>query len=550
MEDKGIIMEDLNLPAQCHLQVASDQTEMTALAAQSQQVGRQKQRCGPSGSKLANRITIPLDEHNQILHNFKNEAYGEMAMLREEIDIIRKQRNAADASLAQFISAQASSHPISTLDTDNNVTDQLQQAVEDKKYEIEALKQSNKALQTAMNRFKQKVKILEDREHDLNAQLEITAELRHLQAKEYEATKKGPILLDEDAQKSIEEIFGQKIRTWARLAFRGMSKYTLISTLLSIRPNNFIPEEIFAIQMTSTVALIGPVAFFETLIASAVSKFFFGDPYFLSKRDLHKSLTLIQQTGGVVNIELSCNWKSKTVELLETIARKYTNPTENSENPIEVVKVEEFIENLNGYAGLIEFLRECANLAIDWHKRPMDFMIVGQEYVGKAWNHTQQGEFCTIFKGTGDDSDGKYTDQKIIAIINPGFVKLTDSYGRKLPKPIVWSKALVALAEQRDIDVLETKNAPQDDIEMIYDSVPTYEVQVPGTPETKPEIPARPQKSYNSSPEYSGFSNAASDQFAASPVERVDLTTSPTTQSSTYKTKIHPTNWFGVKNRH
>ncbi|KAK6341566.1 hypothetical protein TWF696_008638 [Orbilia brochopaga] len=312
------------------------------------------------------------------------------------------------------------------------------------------------------------------------------AEIKRLQTKEYESTRKGPILLDEDAEQRIEEFFGQRLRAWSRMSFRGLENHKIIDLLKYYEGegafNTPLCKEAFLAPMSLAFQKLGPATFFESLISSTLIKSIFKTHFFLAGSQSKTFLTQFRRSAKRVNPESAYAWTAKTVELLENLVQETRQLGQPDDTMVHATVYREFTTLLVGYMRIFMdqypklsedkkatndmklegIIQDCISLALDWHKRNMNMKVIDQEYLMISNDNphldlSRYKEFCRIHKSKSDmdeaDGNGKV---RVLAVVTPGFARFTDFEGRRLPKPIIWSKAVLAIAPDEDIAMEDT----------------------------------------------------------------------------------------------
>ncbi|KAF3910363.1 hypothetical protein ABW20_dc0100509 [Dactylellina cionopaga] len=469
---------------------------------------------------------ITIAQHNRDIRAANDQAHREMSDLHGEIAYLKKERDEAVAELEKL------KDKINELNRRNQLQAKqiklrsqppalrspyeiVEPVSRQKPYQIEQLEHSVQILEKDRDKYKRWYKDLDERRVEAEQLLQnANTEVKRLQSKEYEATRKSTVLLDEDAQKEIESIFGQRIRTWARLSFRGLKKEIIIPIIELInesgRFNNVLYFSCFIAPIPLVLDKIGPVAFFEALVASTLTNKFFRDPFFLCNPGFRDNLMTLRDSANTIDQEAVCHWTSRTVGLLEHLAGLREQMSLSMDQLLAREFPSDFGETLAGYMEcfmqqnkkldetkiqdsknkLIGIVQDCVKLALDWHKREMSFGLIDIISLGindntiiqdRQQDRQNLNAYCTIHKGTDEDAGLRGHTMKVLGIITPGFTKLTDPEGRCLANPIIWSKAVIALIEEEEEiameDALEPSGAP------MQSNLSVEIVQVCGTPE-------------------------------------------------------------------
>ncbi|KAF3916398.1 hypothetical protein ABW21_db0207100 [Orbilia brochopaga] len=329
------------------------------------------------------------------------------------------------------------------------------------------------------------------------------AEIQRLQKKEYEATRKAPVLLDEDVNESIEAIFGQKLRAWSRLCSKGLDKDRVLRCLQAIAEKDncdtVLCTAAFLAPVPSVLTVLGPATFFEALISSVLVERIFKNPFFLADSLLSHFLTAFREAAEKVNTETSYLWKAKTVEIIESLGQLRTEQIASlgikdhsnfgqcltnilneymrifmNENP----KLTEEKKRANE-AKLGDIVGDCISLALDWHKRNMRLVVLDKTFLNlnehSRFDRNRYREYCCIHKSKEEDVGGS-GKPKIIAVVTPGFARITDFEGQELPEPVIWAKAVLALKQDED-------STTEDEDAVMVDQFLSHVPETPKKPE-------------------------------------------------------------------
>ncbi|KAF3937905.1 hypothetical protein ABW19_dt0209401 [Dactylella cylindrospora] len=421
---------------------------------------------------------------------------GEIAILKQQINL--DACNSLQAELGRAIMRhnqltfaikelkKGAAAEISRLQTDRE--HKIQEAVRAQAAEVMSLQEEKQRLEGEVARYKKKLKNSdEQRIKAEDLALQNSAEVKRLQRKEYEANCKGDILLDEEVQKKFENIFGQKLRSWIRQSFRGMDKTLIIPIVQEIQKERFVDKILcfdgFIAPVPFVLEKVGAITFFEILVTATLVRMVFSDPFFLTDPDTGEILNTFKDKVQNLDTVSACVWTSKTVQLAERLAIQGQQQS--------TVRNFDTINNFNSYsnrfcdyvdfflkankkmtgarakesrAKLERILRECAEFALDLHKRTLKFLTIDRNSLFGTpdritWDHKNMSKYCTIHKGNDEDFSGGGKNHKIAAIITPGFTKTTNADGKPLDEEIVWFRAVVCLVDEDEMAKLDGTSA-------------------------------------------------------------------------------------------
>ncbi|KAK6532393.1 hypothetical protein TWF281_006582 [Arthrobotrys megalospora] len=403
----------------------------------------------------------------------ESEHLSQLSKLQDELNKAKERARASETELAK--AEKKLEHALKSLQQQQQERLQAERANNDiprthggnnqllseNKTEIRILQRQNQALQADLKAEKRRNEELETQQSDTEAQLErYRVRVREY---EFEATRRGPVLLDTDVRENIELLFGQRLRTWTRSAISGLGKDTIMS-MLGILEQNPAVRHFFSFDSFNSSArfvlesVTGP-AFFEILISSTLISKLFDNPFFLCPPEMGDGLRAFREMMEQSDLPAACEWTAKTVALLESSGQVNIESFQQS-----------FAETLNGYMRmfmdenkrlnpqriaeneriLAGIVRDCAHLALGWHKYKVKVGPINKRSWealtdSPLWQKRYQ-EFCVPHKGDIEDIDeGK--NFEILAIVTPGFVKYTDPDGCRLDKPHILIEATAAVRE-------------------------------------------------------------------------------------------------------
>ncbi|KAK6357993.1 hypothetical protein TWF730_007347 [Orbilia blumenaviensis] len=381
------------------------------------------------------------------------------------------------------------------------------------KSDIRDLERQSQLLETDLEAEKEKNEELQVRQRETDAQLEeYHSTVRRLQQSEFNATKKGPVLLDEDVKQKIESIFGLRLRTWSRHSTRGSNINTVLSNLRVIQEEpcvcQFLSFDAIVAPFPQTLKCIGLPSFLEALVSSTIATRFFSCPFFLCPPEIRVGLMEVRSAFEATDLPATCEWTSRTATLLESSSGVGVDCCQR-----------EFAETLNGYmqmfmedngnfqtqnvksneAKLSGIVHDCAKVSLEWHKHESKIGLIDrylfEKTDGRILWEAKYEEWCVPHKGTIEDLEEEAEDLEIVAFIRPGFCKYTGPDGKPLDKLLVLTKAVVALQKVVDEDTI-MKDLQPSDIEGVSDRALKIEetrlisVAAPQNPTLHPDMNA------------------------------------------------------------